>query len=229
MPRLYRQFRNNDVNRLRGYLEASGGAMNFDGRGHGIEATHKGQGADNFMSMSAAELQTDHRFRFVFLDGCRTASAALMNCFGIYPEELSTGVPLRDVVTSGGPRQISQYTGDKHPGAFLGYDRYVPFLIYENPSTHETVNGHVFHSYDALCNFHATLVATWSIDPAKKLREALVQAEAIFRVHPDGAPAPEASAKAAKSFDDQGREIDAVQFSPQDHMMVYGCTDITIR
>lgn len=207
-------------------------SVSFYGRGHGVENINsKIPGADNFMSLSAPELDTGHRYRFAFLDGCVTASAKLLPCFGIYFHEMANPAPIRDIIYSGGPLYLSDYSTGFTPGAFLGYDTYVPFLVFYDPVNHSAINGHVLHSYDALCNFHASLVGTWqNIIQNQTLRNALYNADVMFTQHPYGQPPPDPSAKAATSFDNNnGIPINETEFNPRDHLIIYGCSDILIK
>ena len=88
----------------------------------------------------------------------------------------------------------------------------------------------MLHSYDAMCNFHQTLVGTWkNVSQSKTLWQALADAKTAFTDHPLGRPAPEPSAKAAKTFTDQGVPIDEIQFDPKDHLFIYGYSELLIK
>jgi len=115
---------------------------NFLGHGHGAVPFIMGLAAedeaDGFMGLGLDELKRElkgHRYRFVFLNGCKTGGYDLMRAFGadttetpyVFREDMSTPV---DVTLD-----IGSYSGRQWPAAFVGWTDSIPYT--------EVVDGNV--------------------------------------------------------------------------------------
>jgi len=158
------------------------------------------------------------RYRFVFLDGCRTSLGNLLGSFGIYNQEWSNPATENQVAYYGALQTTTYGTGQT-PGAFLAYKTDTITLIFSDVNNHHRVNGFYLHSYDALCDWHATLSSSWRY--VTPLWQALQGADLMFNSPPANMPRiePSATVQTAPGVWET--------FNPRNHLLVYGSALLT--
>jgi len=139
-----------DAGLLAGIL-ARPDVVNFFGAGHGLGEQFMGMGSGAFKNWIT------HRYRFVFLDGCQTGTASLLQLWGADPAELQNpDFVTLDFYTSLAKKRL-------HHGAFLGWRsdtqiEYPTINSYQDPTTHQPCR---WRAYEAYCNWHSLLIGNW--------------------------------------------------------------------
>lgn len=149
-----------DAKRLLALLSGKDlGVRNFFGNGHGIG--YYFTPADGFMGLDEKEFADklkNIRYRFVFLNGCETASTGLLSAFGAenfeIPHGFAGGPPFDPNYNDGSPRDISAYSGNLRPAAFLCWSESVGYT--------ETV-GNQDYFRRRLGFFIGQIAANWSL------------------------------------------------------------------
>jgi hypothetical protein len=136
------------------------GARNFYGHSHGS--------ANNFFGWytEAYERRIQHRYRFVFLDGCSTALGSLYCAFGADDRELTWPVyPPSDAVLVTTDWNYYALESGLRPAAFMGWKADVFYKYHVPPpgavDERTGLGGCPFKCYEAICNWHTQFLFSW--------------------------------------------------------------------
>lgn len=203
-----------DVSRLVSYL-GNPAVRNFFGFAHGTLGT--------FLNMEASTFAgyIKHRYRFAFLDGCVTGLGGLLSAFGADRTELALpAYPPQDVQPPPALQTtLDYYTGNKRPGAFLGWKVFSKSRYPVTPAVQDpvTLNQCNWRTYEAMCNWHAQLLFYWTVQGETLLRAIDHANEDAMGVLSD----PPNWLETAYFFSSTGAPI-YLEFTPATCLRVYG-------
>jgi hypothetical protein len=170
----------------------------------------------------------DHRFRFVFLDGCRTSMTTwLFSTFGATGRETLNPVYPPEDANPLSPTDWNYYKNEAgiRPAAFMGWKADSSSKVNANPPIvdqyTQTGNPCDFKVYAAMCNWHVQFLFAWMLEP-NTLTAAITYANNVaMGVNSD--PPVDHSLMATVVAPGS---IQTIEFNPRTCLRVYGYGDL---
>lgn len=194
-------------------------ALNFFGNGHGLPTSFMDFTASDFKSLNLK------RYRFVFLDGCLTATdSEVLRAFGAQSFEFRRPGEANLLVENYSDFSVNR--NRVRPGAFLGWISEVP-AAFRLPQPQD---GCLYQHFTSRGNWHDQLLFKWR-DSGWTIKQAVDAANLTAHLSFDAAENGKAWTTMPVSAPDENGTIPASEFpnrrfTPGDFIRIYGATDL---